>query len=140
MEPEILARGKRFHRLVQDSWLDETNDGTPRDEYTIPKSIAGAARRSRLDLLVDELGDFVSIVEIKSTDWDAVKPTNHKKLLGSHRRQLWRYIDQYVASGINVSPGMIYPSAPSAPGLRELVEEYLNNWAIQVVWFDETTD
>jgi hypothetical protein len=145
MEPEILARGKRFHDLVQEEWLSEANHGKPHREYTLPQPIVGIARRSRLDLLVDELSDFVSIIEIKSTDWDAVKPANRKKLLGSHRRQVWRYIDQYRArllerhpgSRMDVCPGMIYPSAPQTPDLRELVEEYLNGWAIQVVWFDE---
>ena len=139
-EPEILRRGKLFHKLVQQEWLDETNDGEPRPEFTIPEGIAGIARRSRLDILVDELGGFVSIVEIKSTDWDVIKVKNRKKLLGSHRRQLWRYIDQYVEKGIDVAPGMIYPSPPLTLGLRELVEEYLNDWAIQVVWFHEALE
>ena len=139
-EPEILRRGKRFHKLVQQEWLDETKDGKPRPEFTIPQDIAGIARRSRLDILVDELGDFVSIVEIKSTDWDTIKPKNRIKLLGSHRRQLWRYIDPYVDSGINVSPGMIYPAPPRTEGLRDIIEDYLNDWAIQVVWFHESLE
>ena len=75
-------------------------------------------------------------MEIKSTDWDRVKPANRRKLLGAHRRQIWKYIDKYVASPqLIVSPGIIYPRAPTTPGLKELVESVLNEAGLQVVWY-----
>ena len=39
---------------------------------------------------------FVVVMEIKATDWDNVKPKNVRKNLGSHRRQVWKYIDAYL--------------------------------------------
>ncbi len=35
-----------------------------------------------MDLFVDDLTDYVVIVEIKGTNWDRIKPQNVKKLLG----------------------------------------------------------
>ncbi|MCB2211330.1 hypothetical protein KQI52_04385 [bacterium] len=92
-----------------------------------------------MDLFVDELADYVVIVEIKGTNWDQIKPKNVKKLLGAHRRQVWRYIDEFVDGEVftSVCAGMIYPTAPDTPGLKEQIEEYLNEWALQVVWFDD---
>jgi hypothetical protein len=59
-------------------------------------------------------------------------------LLGSHKRQVWRYIDRYLdVEKVDVCPGIIYKSPPSTPGLREEIEEYLNEWGLQVVWYEE---
>ncbi len=90
-----------------------------------------------MDLLIDELGDFVSIVEIKGTDWDRVLPHNRKKLMAAHKRQVWRYIEKYVdIDETSVCAGIIYPRAPECFGLREEVEGYLNDYGLQVVWYD----
>lgn len=64
-EPEPLRRGKRFHKLIQDEWLKTARDGQPTAEKSI-KRLSG--RRGRVDILVEELGDFVSVVEIKASD------------------------------------------------------------------------
>jgi hypothetical protein len=89
-----------------------------------------------LDLFVDEPGNYVSVVEIKATDWDRVK--NVVKLLGSHRRQAWKYIEKYLdVDHVEVCPGIIYPTAPSTPGLKDRVETYLNDHGLQVVWYDD---
>ena len=39
---------------------------------------------------------------------------------------------------IDVCPGVIYPKAPITPGLKDLIENYLNDYALQVVWYDDT--
>ena len=139
-EPELLKAGKQFHKKVQNDWKHSAKDGTICPEHTISlvpdKSIH--KRHGRLDIFVDDVGDFISVIEIKSTDWDAVKHENRKKLLGSHRRQVWRYIDRYIdVEKVDVCPGIIYQSPPSAPGLREDIEKYLNDWGLQVVWYEE---
>ena len=66
-EPEALKRGKRIHKLIQDEWIDEAKGGTHRTERYI-KRLNG--KRGRVDILVEEMGDFVSVVEIKASDWD----------------------------------------------------------------------
>jgi len=137
-EPEVLKRGKEFHKKVQQDWEFFAKDGNISSEHSsplVPKR-GHHKRHGRLDIFVDELGDFVSVVEIKSTDWDATLPRNRKKLLGSHKRQTWRYIERYIdVERVDVCPGIIYKSAPSTPGLKEMIEEYLNDWGLQVVWY-----
>lgn len=110
-------------------------DGHPNKEHTISlfryPSKLKHSKRGRLDIFVDELGEFVSVIEIKSTDWDKIKPNNVRKLLASHRRQIWNYISKYLDDEkINVCPGIIYPNVPSTNKLREDIEEYLNSYFI----------
>lgn len=94
------------------------------------------ARHGRIDIFIDEIDDFVTVVEIKATNWDAVK--HRRKLLASHRRQVLRYVDKYLDSDkVNVCAGVIYPRAPRTPGLKEEVETYLNDHALQVVWYED---
>ena len=115
-------------------------DGTVRSEHSI--ELAKDARRvksGRLDLFVEDLGDFVSVVEIKSTDWDRVKPANRRRLVASHRRQIWRYIETFLdRERVDVCAGVIYPKAPQTPGLRREIEDLLNDYELQVVWYNES--
>jgi hypothetical protein len=140
MEPEALRRGKEFHRLVQTAWAGEISGAAVRPEHTIfLQSIASPAthqRRGRLDIFVGQIGDFVSVIEIKSTDWDRVVRSNRRRLLAAHRRQVLKYVDQYLDHDhVNVCAGIIYPKAPSSIGLQSVVEQYLNDHGLQVVWY-----
>jgi hypothetical protein len=142
MEPEILRRGKAFHKRVQEDWDRTARDGKVNVEHvtSLTQASRGSRRRrvGRLDLFVDELGDFVTVVEIKSTDWDRVKEANRSKLVASHRRQVWRYMKEYLdGEGIAVCAGIIYPKSPTTPGLKEFIETYLNDYGLQVVWYDD---
>ena len=142
MEPEQLRRGKDFHRLVQADWSGTVADGNVRPEHNIRMSSlprrGTRIRRGRIDIFIDQISDFVTVVEIKATDWDAVKTENRRKLLGAHRRQVWRYIEKYLDDdGISVCAGIIYPRSPRSPGLKEEVETYLNDYALQVVWYED---
>lgn len=95
-------------------------------------------RRGRMDIFIEPIDDFVTVVEIKATDWHAVKIQNRRKLLGSHRRQVWKYVEQYLDyDSVSVCAGIIYPSAPVTPGLKSEIETYLNDYFLQVVWFED---
>ena len=138
-EPQRLRKGKEFHALVQSDWL-ETAEGAIRRERTIPLTLvegrSSRLRKGRMDLFVSELGDFVSVVEIKCTEWDRIRPANITKNLGSHRRQIWKYIVEFTdVEKSDVCAGVIYPSAPGKPGLKDRIEEYMGSYGIQVVWF-----
>ena len=142
MEPAILRNGKIFHRRVQADWHRTAKGGRITAEHSISllpvTASASRPRRGRIDIFVDELGDFVSVVEIKATDWDRVQPRNRRKLLASHQRQVLRYIERFLdGDNIDVCPGIIYPSAPRTPGLREEIETYLNEHGFQIVWYDD---
>ena len=136
MEPEQLRRGKAFRRRVQEDWA-RTAQGDVHVEKTIPLVPSGTqVRRGRIDLYVSEHDGMVAVVEIKATDWDRIQHV--QKALSSHQRQTWKYIEQYLdGEQLEVSAGIIYPTAPSSPGLKERVEGYLNEYGLQVVWFDD---
>ena len=143
MEPECLRRGKEFHRRVQRDWSGEIEGAAVHVEKTIPfpspvMSTTKRLRHGRLDIFIDLLDDFVTVVEIKATAWDAVLERNRRKLLAAHCRQIFRYVDKYLDHDkLSVCAGVIYPSSPSTAGLKDLVEQYLNDNALQVVWYDD---
>lgn len=141
VEPEALRRGKQFHRLVQTAWAGEIDGAPVRSEHSIflrPLSARTThQRRGRLDIFVGQLDDFVSVIEIKSTDWDRIASRNLQKLLAAHRRQVLRYVDKYLDDDhVNVCAGIVYPKAPTSVGLQSTVEQYLNDHGLQVAWFD----
>jgi hypothetical protein len=141
VEPEILRRGKEFHFRVQSDWEKTAEGGIHKEHgivFGVDPSQATHIRRGRIDLFVDELGDFVAVIEIKSTDWERVKPSNLRKLVASHCRQIWSYIEKYVdGDRIDVCPGIIYPHAPKSVGIKQEVEKYINDRCIQIVWYDD---
>ncbi|HVT61797.1 MAG TPA: hypothetical protein VHR45_25795 [Thermoanaerobaculia bacterium] len=79
-----------------------------------------------------QIDDFVTVVEIKGTQWDSIKPQNVSKNLNSHARQVWRYVET-VLDVDKVCAGVIYPRGPTDPFLRERIETYLNERGLQVV-------
>jgi len=142
VEPEQLRRGKRFHRRVQADWSGTVEDASVRIEHNVALQFvprrARRLRRGRIDVFIDKISDFVTVVEIKSTDWDRVRPQNRRKLLGAHRRQVLKYVDQYLdGDRVSVCAGLIYPISPRESGLQEEVESYMNDYGLQVVWFDD---
>ncbi len=135
-EPIALRRGKWFERIVKADWrLGAEGDVLHEEAITLSLRAAkhGKKRRGRMDMFIDETSGYVTIVEIKATDWDRVKRVT--RLLGSHRRQVWKYIDEFDVGRVNICPGLIYPTAPKQEGLKDRIEEYLNGWGLQVVWF-----
>jgi hypothetical protein len=144
VEPECLRCGKEFHRRVQRDWSGTVHDAAVHVEKTISFPHAAASsttkrlRHGRLDIFIDLLADFVTVVEIKATSWDAVLERNRLKLLAAHCRQIFRYVDKYLDhDNVSVCAGVIYPVSPSTAGLKDFVEKYLNDNALQVVWYDD---
>ncbi len=142
MEPKVLKQGKLFHRKIQNEWLRSIVDGHPAIEYSISLHTSPTypqrVRRGRLDIFINELGPYVSIVELKSTNWDRIKNANISNLLSSHRRQIWKYINEYIDfKKIDVCAGIIYPKKPLMKTKRMTVETSMNDYGIQVVWQDQ---
>ena len=142
-QPAQLKKGRAFEARVKSGWEGEGSEGTERFEEDI-ELLSGLTRmkrqrkHGRMDIFVNDAGDFVVIVEIKATDWDRILPANVQRNLSSHRRQVWKYIDKHiVGEHIDVYAGIIYPTAPKTPGLQERIEEYHGSYGLQVVWYDE---
>ena len=141
-EPAQLSRGKRFHQMVQADYIDNTKGGIARDEVTIDLSMLSyfPQKRGRPDILITENVDtsFVTIIEIKATNWDRIKPKNIKRNLWSHQHQIFKYIDKYVdIEKLDVCLGIIYPYPPATLGFRELIESYLEGYGVPAYWYNE---
>ena len=143
LEPRILKRGKQFHQMVQGDWLKTAKDGRINIEQILElkkqRKVNIRKKIGRMDILVNEMSDYVSIVEIKSTNWDLIKPQNIQKLLSSHQRQVWKYIEAFInRKKIDVCPGIIYSHSPKSKYLQNRVEDYLNSYGLQVVWYKDS--
>lgn len=140
-EPEQLARGKRFQRLVQDDFHRNTRDGTALPEAHVSFEAMESVRKKsgRMDILITELGDFVTILEIKATDWDKIKPANVRRNLWRHQKQLLTYVDKFLeVDRLDVCVGIIYPRPPQKPGLKGLVESCLEEeYGVPAYWYSE---
>ena len=123
---------------MQTAWSGTIENARVRAEHAVQLGVfAGKPKRSgRIDIFVDQIEDFVTVVEIKSTNWDLIPPGNRRRLLSSHRRQVLRYVDEHIRDGIGVCASIIYPQPPKAIRLREEIEEYLSEYSLQVAWFD----
>lgn len=128
--------------MVQRDWGGEVESATVRPEHSI--HFAGGLnsgiprRRGRLDIFIDQISDFVTVVEIKATDWDRVACANRRKLLAAHRRQVMRYVDKYLDEDhVSVCAGIIYPKVPANHDVKVEIESYMNEHALQVVWYAE---
>ena len=138
-EPKQLLRGKRFEKRVRKALVDPSDQirGIEKPVEFKYKLIPGErVRKGRMDIYFDlSDGSGACIFEIKATNWDRVK--FRRKLLNAHRRQLMKYVDQYLLlNDISVCATMIYPSEPGEEEIREEVEDYMGEWAIQVMWYD----
>ena len=132
----VLRRGKQFHKLIKEERLAETKDEIPCPERTTWR-VSG--RNGRVDILAEELGDYVSVVEIKASDWDSVAPANVRRNARRQIRQIWSYIEaQLDIYGLEVCPGVISPKRPSDSAPLGLLESMFLEEGIQVIWHDES--
>jgi len=91
-----------------------------------------------VDVFVDVAEGFVAVVEVKNTSWDAIRPSNVRKNLLSHVRQLLAYVDEYnIVQKMEVAAAVIYPAPPTTLPLRQIIEEFYDDQAIALVWFSE---
>jgi hypothetical protein len=89
-------------------------------------------------LFVDETSRFVTVVEIKNTDWNRIRSANRRRLLGRHQRQVWNYIEKFLdVDRMDVCAGIIYPHPPARQLVRDEIEQFLNDRGLQVVWFED---
>ena len=130
---KLVQRGREFEKKEKREWIGIKDGEAQFEVHTVnPKGLRG-----RIDIRINDLPDFVSVIEIKATDWDRILPHRVRPTALRHARQIWRYVDAELASETEVCPGIVYPSAPTDPSRRNLIEDTLNERGIQVVWYDE---
>ena len=146
---EPLKWSNAFHARVQTAFLAGLLGANAAPERPVTLS---RTRSARVDLLVLPSGAEVAavVVEIKSTDWDALAEHRMRPNLRSHIRQLQRYLDVYI-DDLRQEPGpsaprqwdsvsgvLLYPRRPTDPARSQLVEQIADREALMVVWYDET--
>ncbi len=145
-EPSQLKRGKAFHKLIQEEWEREAEGWITPERHIVKPS----GRRGRVDVFVDDddPDGVVAIVEVKTTDWDAIADKNVRRNVRRQIRQVWSYIEsqivggEYVPSGEGktVCPGIIFPKRPEDRRRMKQIEEMFEEEGIVVVWHDEPID
>ena len=125
-------RGRLFEAAEKAEWVD-IDSGIGSFEHRIE---LGAGEFGRADIFIDESG-WVSIIEVKATDWDAMQAHRVRPNARRHVRQVMRYVGSYWEKGTDISPGLVYPRAPQDVQRRQLIERVAEESSIQVVWADE---
>ena len=133
-EPKPLRWGKEFHKKVQKVWLKSAN-GEVMTEKSMTKS---NGRKGRMDIFVKSDETLAAVIEIKGSNWDAMSQTAIRRNVRHQARQIWDYIDSQLASGRDVSPGIIFPERPKDSGRMNLIEKLFEEEGISVAWEDES--
>lgn len=142
VEPEQLKRGKIFQEIVQSDFRMNSKGGILTiEQHIVFDGMKKFKQKSgRMDIFVQEdSDDFVTIIEIKATDWDRIKGKNIKKNLYRHGNQLFKYIEKYLEiDNKDVCLAVIYPEPPVKEGLKEYIEKHaMKNYSFPVHWYTE---
>jgi len=148
-----LHRGRRFHQQVQAAFLLGLAGASAHPEHQVSLT---RVSRGRVDLhVVPDLAErYAIVVEIKSTDWDALAEHRVRPNLRAHIRQLQGYLDRYIqdldsaeaddltgASGgawNSVSGILLYPQRPTDTARLQLINDLTSREAIMLAWYDGT--
>jgi hypothetical protein len=148
-----LWRGRRFHQEVQTAFLIGLAGASAHPEHHLRLT---RVSRGRVDLhVVPDLDErYAVVIEIKSTDWEALAGHRVRPNLRAHLRQLQGYLDQYIddldtlgsgndqagATGEtwdSISGILLYPRRPNELARLQLIEDLTSREAITVAWYDE---
>ena len=136
-EPSRLSSGKAFHKAVQEEW-QKTAEGEIRIEKGVTKP---SGKDGRVDIFVEDDGcGFVSVAEIKNTDWDRMTERAVKRNARRQIKQIWDYIDSQLAEKREVCTGVIFGHMPKDAERMKLIEAMFEEEGIPVVWHDETIE
>ena len=127
-----IKRGREFEQWERMQWKGKLNELA---QFESPTEWQG--KRGLIDIrLVDNDEGQTIVVEIKSTNWDVMKPHRIRPNVLRHANQIWRYIEDALRNQ-PVLPAIIYPASPKRLARKVDVEKILNERFIQVVWRDE---
>ena len=129
-----IRRGRVFEDVVRRHWRDTNKFG----ELHFERATRLHNKRGRVDIFIDDdNADFATVIELKMSDWDAMKAHRIRPNAMRHVRQIWRYIDGELSDDRDICPAVIYPYTPQTPGRKEQIEDILyGQWGIVVLWFD----
>jgi hypothetical protein len=169
-EPDILRLGKEFGELVAIEYSrgfpeagppeQPAERGSGRVRWTYDgerweRTDHGRppARRGRTDLRLEVRDDdsglpIIVVLEVKNTDWRRQTPSNVRRNLTRHARQVWRYLeplaDRVDAGEIeSIQGALVYPARPGSERTA-LIEAILgegetpgDGWGLSVLWWED---
>ncbi|WP_173157965.1 DNA/RNA non-specific endonuclease [Phytohabitans suffuscus] len=139
----LLRRGRRFHQQVQIAFLLGLAGASAYPEHHVRLT---RVSRGRVDLhVVPDLGErYAVVIEIKSTDWDALREDRVRPNVQAHIRQLLGYLDRYIedmdaapgddrnladgSGGVwdSVSGVLLYPRRPAKTARLQLIDDLIS--------------
>ena len=135
-EPKTLKNGKEFHKKIQTEWLDTAEGEVEAEKQMIKQN----GRKGRMDVFIKTEETYVSIAEIKMSDWDVMTIKNLHRNVRRQIRQIWSYIDSQLEQKRDVTPGIIFSNRPKKNGRLDLIEQLFGEEGITVVWDDESIE
>jgi len=135
-EPKSLKNGKKFHKKIQTEWLDTAKGEVEAEKQMIKQN----GRKGRMDVFIKTEETYVSIAEIKMSDWDVMTIKNLHRNVRRQIRQIWSYIDSQLEQKRDVTPGIIFSNRPKKNGRLDLIEQLFGEEGITVVWDDESIE
>jgi len=124
------------------------HDGGSGIEVRIYK-VEGNRDEARMILFADAKQRFVSLVEVKNTDWDALAQRGTlKPNVARHARRLRSYLRGAVELAaederitvrlldVDRHASMMFLRGPVEPSVRAEVEDAFGAWGISVIWLD----
>ena len=135
-EPKCLKIGKEFHKKIQKDWLDTAEGEVEAEKQMIKQN----GRKGRMDVFIKIEETYVSIAEMKTSDWDAMTIKSLHRNVRRQIRQIWIYIDSQLKEKRDVTPGIIFSNRPKKNGRLDLIEQLFGEEGITVVWDDESTE
>lgn len=143
--PKQLRRGNVFQEIVQADFIANTVDGGVEREHHIvlapdKEKPPSRHRTGRIDIWIDDLGeDKIAVFEIKATDWDRIAPSNIRRNIYRHQKQLFDYVYTYnFRDDLQVTYGLIYPFPPTTNGLRNQIEQLaMNAYDVPIYWYTD---
>jgi hypothetical protein len=138
---ERLAAGRIFHDTVQSAFLAGLVGATGFRERRWHLS---AGRHGRVDLAVvtDDHEMMLTVIEIKGTDWDKIRPDRVTRNLRAHLRQLQAYLDTAIdelqaGRWAAVAGALLYPARPENADRLAAIEAIAADQSIMLSWYQD---
>lgn len=132
---ERIRRGRLFEQKERREWTPEKS-GRPSRTAFEAASLFGH-RRGRIDIRL-EWEDLIVLLELKSTDWNRLRPHRIRTTALRHIAQLYRYVDGELKKGnAGICHGIVYERRPRLAARRQQLAEIFDERCVQLVFRDE---
>jgi hypothetical protein len=139
-QPEHLMRGSEFERAFRARARNIAGDHP--DALILHEDVISIdGHRRRVDLLLDphvsDPDPLVVVVELKSCDWERMRPGRAMVNVRRHATQVLRYVDGWVGlRHSDAAAGIVYERSPGDSTLAAQIEALLDSLGIQTIWAD----